>query len=78
MAEDNRPLKYLRYAVGEIILVVIGILIAVQINNWNEGQKRSKLKQTYVENLINDLTKDTIQINARLKENYKLKKKQIP
>jgi len=36
MADDNRPLKYMRYAVGEIVLVVIGILIALRINNWNE------------------------------------------
>jgi len=36
MADDNRPLKYMRYAIGEIILVVIGILIALQINNWNQ------------------------------------------
>lgn len=39
MAEDNRPLKYARYAIGEIVLVVVGILIALQINNWNEGRK---------------------------------------
>ena len=37
MADDNRPVQYMRYAVGEIILVVIGILIALQINNWNES-----------------------------------------
>ena len=36
MADDNRPLKYARYAFGEIVLVVIGILIALQINNWNQ------------------------------------------
>jgi hypothetical protein len=40
MADDNRPLKYTRYAIGEIVLVVIGILIALQINTWNEEQKR--------------------------------------
>jgi len=39
MADDNRPLKYTRYAVGEIVLVVIGILIALQVNNWNEQRK---------------------------------------
>ena len=36
LADDNKPLKYLRYAIGEILLVVIGILIALQINAWNE------------------------------------------
>ena len=41
MADDNKPLKYFRYAIGEIVLVVIGILIAVQINNWNENRKDS-------------------------------------
>jgi hypothetical protein len=40
MADDNRPLKYMRYAIGEIVLVVIGILIALQINNWNEERKK--------------------------------------
>jgi hypothetical protein len=39
MADDNRPLKYARYAIGEIVLVVIGILIALQINTWNEERK---------------------------------------
>ena len=35
MADDNKPMKYMRYAIGEIALVVIGILIALQVNNWN-------------------------------------------
>jgi hypothetical protein len=39
MIKDNRISKYLLYAIGEIILVVIGILIALQINNWNEQRK---------------------------------------
>jgi len=36
MADDNRSLKYMRYAIGEIVLVVVGILIALQINTWND------------------------------------------
>lgn len=39
MIKENRASKYLLYAVGEIILVVIGILIALSINNWNENEK---------------------------------------
>jgi len=38
MANDNEPIKYMRYAIGEIVLVVIGILIALSINNWNEDR----------------------------------------
>ena len=36
---ENKTGKYLKYAIGEIVLVVIGILIALQINNWNENRK---------------------------------------
>ena len=39
LAQENQFLKYSRYAIGEIVLVVIGILIALQINNWNEQRK---------------------------------------
>ena len=39
---QNKTGKYLKYAFGEIILVVIGILIALQINNWNEGRKADR------------------------------------
>ena len=41
MLTENKFSKYLIYAIGEIILVVIGILIALQINNWNENRKAS-------------------------------------
>ncbi len=48
MADDNKPIKYMRYAIGEIILVVIGILIALQINNWNEDRKELNEEQKIV------------------------------
>mgnify|MGYP001816506302 CR=1 FL=1 len=41
--EKNKTGKYLKYAIGEILLVVIGILIALQINTWNEYQKKKAL-----------------------------------
>jgi len=46
LADDNKPLKYIRYAIGEIVLVVIGILIALQINTWNQDRmdRRSEKK----------------------------------
>lgn len=69
LLEQNKMGKYFKYAFGEIILVVIGILIALQINNWNEQHKKERLKNEYVVSLINDYTKDTIQINKRLLRN---------
>jgi len=58
LADDNRPLKYARYAFGEIVLVVIGILIALSINNWNEQRKvDGEIVKTLTEirsNLISD------------------------
>ena len=42
--------KYSIYALGEIVLVVLGILIALQINNWNEGRKIKKLEKEYLVN----------------------------
>ena len=71
MADDNRPLKYARYAIGEILLVVIGILIALQINTWNEGRKlKLQLNNIYFiiqENLITDL--DNIEKTIEYYEN---------
>jgi len=51
MADDNKPLKYMRYAIGEIVLVVIGILIALQINTWNEERKDVKTETRALFNL---------------------------
>ena len=42
LADNNQFLKYSRYAVGEILLVVIGILIALQVNNLNEQMKEQR------------------------------------
>lgn len=53
----NKTAKYLKYAIGEIVLVVIGILIALQINNWNERKKVEVIVFNYLANLkdaIND------------------------
>jgi len=52
---ENKTGKYLKYAIGEIALVVIGILIALSINNWNEERKSSKLEIKILKELNNDL-----------------------
>jgi len=66
MADDNRPLKYARYAIGEIVLVVIGILIALQINTWNEERKSKKATMVYMDRLIDDLKSDTIMLSDHI------------
>jgi hypothetical protein len=55
MADDNKPLKYMRYAIGEIVLVVIGILIALQINTWNEQRKDKQRTNRLLENVQKEL-----------------------
>ena len=58
LLSENKFRKYLTYAIGEIILVVIGILIALQINNWNESRKENKLAKNYYNRLLSDLKAD--------------------
>ncbi len=59
--ETGKTSKYFKYAIGEIILVVIGILIALQINNWNENRKQQKQAFQYLYEFKKDLVSDTIQ-----------------
>ena len=58
--------KYLLYAIGEILLVVIGILIALQVNNWNEERKKVSVKETFIESLIVDLEQDSTQLTRAI------------
>ena len=64
---ENKSGKYFKYAIGEIILVVIGILIALQINNWNNSRIDGKKEANYIKNikrdLINQLTAIDVQID---------------
>ncbi|WP_297695033.1 DUF6090 family protein [uncultured Eudoraea sp.] len=55
LADDNQFFKYSRYAIGEIILVVIGILIALQVNNWNEFQKDREIEKKALLNLVENM-----------------------
>ncbi len=55
--------KYLKYAIGEIVLVVLGILIALQINNWNDDRKEMAKSKAYLEEIVKDLKSDTATYN---------------
>lgn len=55
LADDNKTLKYARYAIGEIVLVVIGILLAVQINSWNKLRHLKADNKVFLEKMIIEL-----------------------
>jgi hypothetical protein len=57
--KQNKMGKYLKYAFGEIALVVIGILIALQINNWNESRKLEMQELNFLNNFKNSLQADS-------------------
>jgi hypothetical protein len=57
---ENKTSKYFKYAIGEIILVVIGILIALQINNWNESRKSKTFETEILTQIQANLIKDKI------------------
>ena len=66
---ESKISSYLLYAIGEILLVVIGILIALQINNWNEIRKDIKKELIFLKDIKEDLQQDTIQINQIIQAN---------
>lgn len=66
VGSGNKFSKYLLYAIGEIVLVVIGILIALSINNWNEDRKKEHLKREYLISLKRDLKSDLSKLNDAL------------
>ena len=55
LLSDNKISKYLVYAIGEIFLVVVGILIALQVNNWNIQRKTELKADELSENLLEEL-----------------------
>lgn len=58
LMSQNQTGKYLKYALGEIILVMIGILLALQVNNWNEQRKNRNKESIYLNGIKNDLKSD--------------------
>ena len=72
MLTENKFSKYLIYAIGEIVLVVIGILIALQINNWNEQRKKNQTYLNILKAVKSDMMIDTTGI-ASIIGHYKEK-----
>lgn len=77
--EKGKTAKYFKYAIGEIILVVIGILVALQINNWNNHKQNLKKEQEILQNLrveftqnLEELTRDHKINEGSLKASFAL------
>ena len=64
LLSENKFSKYLMYAAGEIVLVVIGILIALQLNVVRENQKKAKLETNYLKGILNNLDQDINDLNG--------------
>jgi hypothetical protein len=67
MLIENKFSKYLIYAIGEIVLVVIGILIALNINNWNENRKDKSLMVTNIKSIAREIQIDSRKVEKTIK-----------
>jgi hypothetical protein len=63
LIKEHKVSKYLLYAIGEIILVVIGILIALQINNWNEENANNTKQIDYLKSIKNEMQSNLKSLN---------------
>ena len=66
LLNENKMGKYFKYAFGEIILVVIGILIALQINNWNDVRKTKNYEQEILSLISQNLKNDSIALSTQI------------
>ncbi|WP_228850912.1 DUF6090 family protein [Aegicerativicinus sediminis] len=71
---NNKAKSYALYAIGEIILVVIGILLALQINNWQENKKLKEDENYILNEILDNLRQDEIQIKGILERRIKAQK----
>jgi hypothetical protein len=66
LLSEGKTGKYFKYAIGEIILVVIGILIALTINNWNQERIVTKENQVILQNLNKEFSENLIQLDSSI------------
>ncbi|GAA4281726.1 DUF6090 family protein [Gaetbulibacter aestuarii] len=64
LIDQGKTSNYLKYAIGETVLVVIGILIALQINNANEISKQNQQVKKYEQNIVSELKNDLKMLNS--------------
>lgn len=77
LIDKGKVKNYLLYAFGEVVLIVIGILIALQINNWNTNKSNRLIEYRLLEGIKSDLIQDTLQVRNRFLYSYKRLKNSI-
>jgi len=70
LLSEGKTGKYLKYAIGEIALVMIGILLALQVNEWNNERNRKKAEQDVIEQLIADLSKSQHELEYMCQQTF--------
>ncbi len=68
LLSQNKLSKYLLYAIGEIILVVIGILIALQLNTWKDDKQNKRIELQYLNGIVANLEQDILELEGLLKK----------
>ncbi len=68
--QEGKVSRYLGYAIGEIVLIVVGILIALEANEWKVERRDNALEKHYLERIISDLKQDLIEIEAITQDSF--------
>ena len=63
LLDENKTGRYLKYAVGEIVLVMIGILLALQVNNWNNNRELKKKEHKVMESLHKEFSENLVRFD---------------
>lgn len=75
LLSEGKTGRYFKYAIGEIILVVIGILIALSINNWNEARKLEMVELDILKGIKQNILMDTIDLNHNMRRFKEMNKR---
>ncbi|TYA53201.1 DUF6090 family protein [Formosa maritima] len=68
LLNEGKTTKYFKYAIGEILLVMIGILMALHVSNWNTSKKNRLIEQKFLKNLKTDLEVDLYNLDSLSKD----------
>ena len=71
LLDENKTGRYLKYAIGEIVLVMIGILLALQVNNWNQNRALKKEELKIMKSLHQEFSENLVKFDKAYKIHFK-------